>query len=95
MSTPPPAVITTVDAQLPLRGYEVRLRGMPLGGGQVPDGGLLAEATETYYLTDHYRNYPVVLVRLSRVPIDELRVLLGAAWRFVSARKSRAASRPR
>ena len=55
--------------------------------------GLLAEAPETYYLTDHYRNYPVVLVRLSRVPINELRDLLGAAWRFVTARRSRTASR--
>jgi hypothetical protein len=35
--------------------------------------GLLAEAPETYYLTDHYRNYPVVLVRLSRIRIDQLR----------------------
>jgi hypothetical protein len=55
--------------------------------------GLLAEAPETYYLTDHYRNYPVVLVRLSRVRIDELRDLLGAAWRFVTAQTSRKASR--
>jgi hypothetical protein len=55
--------------------------------------GLLAEAADTYYLTDHYRNYPVVLVRLSRVRIDELRDLLGAAWRFVTAQTSRQASR--
>ena len=26
---------------------------------------LIAEAPETYYLTDHYRGYPSVLVRLS------------------------------
>ena len=31
--------------------------------------GLLEEAPETYYITDHYRNYPAVLVRLSRIPI--------------------------
>jgi hypothetical protein len=47
--------------------------------------GLLAEAPETYYLTDHYRNYPSVLVRLSRIPVDQLRDLLGASWRFVTA----------
>jgi hypothetical protein len=47
--------------------------------------GLLAEAPETYYLTDHYRNYPAVLVRLSRVPIDQLRDLLGASWRYVTS----------
>src|SRR5229473_834885 len=38
---------------------------------------LLAEAPDTYYLTDHYLNYPVVLVRLSRIHIDALRDLLG------------------
>jgi len=47
--------------------------------------GLLAEAPETYYLTEHYRNYPSVLVRLSRIRVDELRDLLAASWRFVTA----------
>jgi hypothetical protein len=54
--------------------------------------GLLDEAPETYYLTEHYVNYPVVLVRLSQIRSDQLRDLLGSAWRFVTA-KSRAASR--
>src|SRR5271170_2073254 len=49
--------------------------------------GLLAEAPETYYLTDHYRNYPSVLVRLSRIPVDQLRDLLGASWRFATAER--------
>jgi hypothetical protein len=56
--------------------------------------GLLAEAPETYYVTDHYVDYPVVLVRLSRIRIEELRDLLGSAWRFVTAQKRRTASRP-
>ena len=51
--------------------------------------GLLAEAPETYYLTEHYLDHPVVLVRLSQVRIEQLRDLLGAAWRFVTARRSR------
>jgi hypothetical protein len=55
---------------------------------------LLAEAPETYYLTEHYVNYPVVLVRLSRIRVDEMRDLLGSAWRFVTAQKSRSPSRP-
>ena len=57
--------------------------------------GLLAEAPETYYLTDHYRNYPVVLVRLSRIRVDQLRDLLSASWRFVTsqAQKNRRSSR--
>jgi hypothetical protein len=50
---------------------------------------LLAEAPETYYLTDHYRNYPMVLVRLSRIRIDELRDLLGTSWRFVTSQSEK------
>ena len=50
---------------------------------------LLAEAPETYYVTDHYVNYPSVLVRLSRIRADELRDLLNSAWRFVTSQKKR------
>ena len=31
---------------------------------------LVEDAPETYYLTDYYRSYPLVLVRLSRVEPD-------------------------
>lgn len=48
--------------------------------------GLIADAPEVYYLTEHYVNYPVVLVRLSRIHPDALRDLLGGAWRFVTAK---------
>ena len=46
---------------------------------------LMAVEPDVYYLTDHYVNYPIVLVRLSRVRRDALRDLLLMAWRFVSA----------
>jgi len=49
---------------------------------------LLAAAPDVYYLTDHYVNYPVVLVRLSRIHADALRGLLGVAWRVVRAKSS-------
>jgi hypothetical protein len=42
-------------------------------------------------VTDHYVNYPIVLVRLSQLRIDELRDLLHSAWRFVASKKSRIA----
>src|SRR5437867_404179 len=48
---------------------------------------LIAAAPDTYYLTDHYVNYPVVLVRLSRIHLDTLRDLLGMGWRFVNAQR--------
>lgn len=58
---------------------------------------LLAEDPDVYYLTDHYVNYPVVLVRLSRINPDALRDLLGMAWRFATraARKKRAYRPPK
>jgi hypothetical protein len=48
---------------------------------------LIAADPDVYYVTDHYVNYPFVLVRLSRIHPDALRDLLGMAWRFVSAEK--------
>ena len=50
---------------------------------------LMAGDPDIYYLTDHYVNYPVVLVRLSRIHIDGLRDLIGMAWRFASAKTPR------
>ena len=52
----------------------------------------------TYYLTDHYLNYPWILVRLSRVHPDALRDLLRGAWRAAAAagrRKPKPKPRPR
>ena len=56
---------------------------------------LLAEAPETYYVTNHYVNYPMVLVRLSKVGKDELRDLLSLARRFVISQKKPAARKPK
>jgi len=55
---------------------------------------LLAEAPDTYYITEHYVGYASVLVRLSRINASVLRDLLAMAYKFVSA-KSKPASRPR
>ena len=43
---------------------------------------LLADAPDTYYVTDYYRPYPVVLVRLSHIDRDALGDLLAASWRL-------------
>ena len=50
---------------------------------------LLATEPGTYYLTDHYRGYQAVLVRLSNVRRDTLRDLLEVAVRFVSMNTAR------
>lgn len=44
---------------------------------------LLAADPDTYYVTDHYVDYPTVLVRLGRIETDALRELLQTGWRFV------------
>lgn len=48
--------------------------------------GFLEDAPETYYVTDYYRRYPLVLVRLSRVGRDALRELLSVSWRMTMAK---------
>jgi len=50
---------------------------------------LITEDPKTYYLTDHYVNYPCVLVRLTRIRQDALRDLLLMGWRFMSTRHKR------
>jgi hypothetical protein len=47
---------------------------------------LLEDAPETYYLTDGYRSYPVVLVRLAAIGADVLRDLLAVSWRLTIAK---------
>lgn len=43
----------------------------------------------TYYVTDHVRRYPIVLVRLSRIDRDALRDLLSVSWWLTSAKARR------
>lgn len=46
---------------------------------------LVEDDPATYYLEEHYLNYPCVLVRLARVRADALRDVVTGAYRFVSA----------
>jgi hypothetical protein len=47
---------------------------------------LLEEAPDTYYVTDYYRSYPLVLVRLSRIDRDALRDVLSVSRRLTLAK---------
>lgn len=49
---------------------------------------LLATAPGTFFVTDHYRGYPSVLVRLAVVGREELRALLEEAWRQVAPKRA-------
>lgn len=52
---------------------------------------LLATAPGAFFLTDHYTNYPYVLVRLAVVQPSELQPLLVEAWRQVAPKRMVAA----
>jgi hypothetical protein len=53
---------------------------------------LMAEQPDTFYITDHYLNYPYILVRLSTVRADQLPDLLRQAWRRLAPKTLVAAS---
>jgi hypothetical protein len=62
---------------------------------------MLMEADpETFHITPHYRNYPAVLARLSKVDPETVRGLLDRRWREAAPKKllksleSAAAHRP-
>jgi hypothetical protein len=50
---------------------------------------LIEDDPDTYYLKEHYLNYPCVLVRLERIGPDALKDLLAGAHRFVCAKTKR------
>jgi hypothetical protein len=50
---------------------------------------LIEDDPDTYYLKEHYVNYPCVLARLSRVRIDALRDLVIGAHRYVSEKRAK------
>ena len=41
---------------------------------------LMEGEPETFYITEHYRNYPMMLARLANLHPDELRRLLTQTW---------------
>lgn len=56
--------------------------------GSIDERDMLLEADpDTYFITDHYKNYPDVLVRLSRLDARTLRVMLERRWRAIAPKK--------
>ena len=45
---------------------------------------LMQAKPQTYFITDHYLNYPMMIVRLSKVTRTALRDLLKDAWEYAS-----------
>ncbi len=48
---------------------------------------LIRAASDTFFFTDHYRNYPWVLVRLAAVEQEQLAEMLEDAWRRVAPKR--------
>lgn len=48
---------------------------------------LLEMDPETYFITDHYKSFPGVLVRLERVTKEEVRAMLERRWRQIAPKK--------
>ncbi len=48
---------------------------------------LLQAAPEAFYLTDHYKDYPMILIRLDQVRRDALPDLIERAWRMVAPKR--------
>lgn len=44
---------------------------------------LIKAHPDVYYLTDHYRPYDAILVRLAKIDKQSLREILESSWRFV------------
>ena len=42
---------------------------------------------KTYFITDHYKDYPAVLVRMERITPDELQLMLERRWRQIAPKK--------
>ena len=48
---------------------------------------LMAGDPEKYFITDHYRNYPAILVRLAKIREREMRDVLQRSWQFVTKKR--------
>jgi hypothetical protein len=48
---------------------------------------LLEMDTKTYFITEHYRDYPAVLVRIAKIDKTMLRKILERRWRAIAPKK--------
>jgi hypothetical protein len=56
---------------------------------------LMQARPETFFITDHYRGYPAMIVRLATVGRAELKALLKQSWRQIAPKKLVASSAPK
>ena len=56
---------------------------------------LIEGEPETFYITDHYRNYDMVLIHLSKVHSEELKRIFSNAWRRYAGKRRLKEAEPR
>jgi hypothetical protein len=49
---------------------------------------MLQARPDVFFLTDHYRNYPAILVRIDKAPQGILADVVERAWRFVAPKRA-------
>jgi hypothetical protein len=97
-SLPNVEATTRYDGSPVLKAHGVFMAGLAMHASAEPDTlvvraefeereGLLEDAPDTYYVTDYYRRYPVVLARLSLLNREVLRELLTGSWRLAVERR--------
>jgi hypothetical protein len=48
---------------------------------------MLTAEPKLFYITDHYKNFPAILLRLNAVRVKRLREIVEDAWRFRAPKK--------
>jgi len=102
-SLPNVEATTRYDGSPVLKAHGVFMAGLAMHVSAEPDTlvvraefeereGLLEDAPDTYYVTDYYRRYPVVLARLSLLNREVLRELLTGSWRLAVERRRKGRS---
>jgi len=75
-----------------MREKEKMERVLVIGVGSLDEQEMLLEqAPEIYFITDHYKGWPTVLVRLDGIGKRELATLIERAWRRAATKKMIAA----
>jgi hypothetical protein len=79
-------------AILLLKKFFTRLRkednSLVLFVGSIDERDMMIEAEPaTFHITEHYRNYPIILARLERLDAETLKGMLERRWRAVAPKK--------
>jgi hypothetical protein len=82
--TPALKVRKKLLARLKEDGDTLVMPGVPPGEREM----LTASRPRLFYFTDHYRDYPIVLIRLSKAGRMDVEGLLRRQWRTLASKKA-------